>query len=129
LIEDYFLKIDAIITKSAGVDSYNVTYDKRTSFVASVRGEIFFLDGSALHIREFVDVQTDVERYLYAYHYQRLDGTMVFRYDNTPRYDHLSTYPYHKHDGSESLVVGSEAMDLRMVLNEIQGLMTESRRN
>jgi hypothetical protein len=34
--------------------------------------------------------------------YQHSDGTFVFRYDNTPHYSALPTFPHHKHEGSGS---------------------------
>ena len=82
-----------------------------------------FLDGSLLHLREFVDVEYGSERYMYAYSYQRSDGTLVFRYDNTPHFSHLLTFPHHRHEGSESHVVAAGPVDLEAVLAEIWGFM------
>jgi len=56
---------------------------------------------------------------MYAYHYQTPDGIMIFRYDNTPHFPNLATFPHHKHEGSESNVIASVAKDISAVLNEI----------
>ena len=48
---------------------------------APFRGLLHFDDGSELHIREFVDISTGIERYKYSYHYMRA-GHLMFRYDN-----------------------------------------------
>jgi len=32
-----------------------------------IRGELYFIDGSILHVREFLDVETTMERLTYAY--------------------------------------------------------------
>jgi hypothetical protein len=55
-------------------------------------------------------------------HYQREDGTMVFRYDNAPHFPHLPTAPNHKHV-EETEVIAAEAPDLESVLKEIEGLI------
>lgn len=46
-----------------------MTYDKRSTHTGFIRGELYFVDGSVLHLREFVDVETAVERLLYVYPY------------------------------------------------------------
>jgi hypothetical protein len=53
------------------------------------------------------------------------DGNLVFRYDNTGHHKNLnlSTYPHHKHDGSEHNVVISSVPDLAAVLDEIGQLI------
>jgi hypothetical protein len=76
-----------------------------------------------LHLREFVNVQRGIDRYMYAYHYQRPDGTLVFRYDNTPHFSALPTFPHHKHEGTESTVLPATPPDLQAILAEIQGLI------
>jgi hypothetical protein len=99
LIEVYFQEISVVISKTAGVQSSCLTYDKRSSYIGFIRGSICFYDGSVLHLREFVNVQYGIERYMYAYHYQKPDGIMIFRYDNTPHFPNLATFPHHKHEG------------------------------
>lgn len=126
MIEAYFRQIDTLISLSRIVHSYSVTYDKRSTYIGFIRGSIYCFDGSILHLRAFVNVQHNVERYMYAYHYQRPDGTFVFRYDNTPHFPALPTFPHHKHAGSESNVVPADPPALQTVLDEIQGLITVS---
>jgi hypothetical protein len=123
LIEDYFRRIETLVADASIVRFFNITYDKRSASIGFIRGSIYFLDGSLLHLREFVDVEYGSERYMYAYHYQRPDGTLVFRYDNTPHFPHLPTLPHHKHEGSETHVVAAGPVDLEAVLTEIRGLM------
>ena len=124
MIEDYFRQIETLVVSAGTVRFFNITYDKRSAHIGFIRGSIYFLDGSLLHLREFVDVEHGIERYMYAYHYQRLDGVLVFRYDNAPHFPHLPTSPHHKHEGSESHVVPAGPIDLEAVLAEIRGLMS-----
>jgi Family of unknown function (DUF6516) len=123
LIEDYFRQVDALITGTSIVHSSSMTYDKRSTYIGFIRGSVYFLDGSVLHLREFVNVQHGVERFMYAYHYQRSDSTFLFRYDNTPHFPGLPSFPHRKHEGTESTVVSASPVDLQAVLTKIQGLM------
>jgi hypothetical protein len=123
LIEDYFRQLDALVTGSPVVHSSRITYDKRSSFVGFIRGNIYFLDSSVLQVREFVNMEQGLERYMYAYHYQRANGTMGFRYDNTPHFPTLSTFPHHKHKADEQTVAAADPPDLEQVLAEIQHLI------
>jgi len=90
-----------------------------TIFAAELR----FYDGSRLSIVEEVEKvgRRDVKRIVYSFHYQRADGTLGFRYDNTPHYPKLPTFPSHKHIGDS--VVAAGAPDLADVLREIDALI------
>ena len=125
LIEDYFQQIRQTIDGCHAVQSSAVTYDKRGTHEGYIRGELHFEDGSILHLREFVDVETLVERLTYVYQYMDAVERLVFRYDNTGHRKRLGlpTYPHHKHEGQDDNVVASPAPDLRAVLNEIEGLV------
>lgn len=124
MIEDYFRRIATLIATAGIIHSSSITYDKRSTSIGFIRGDISFLDGSQLHLREFVNVEHGTERYMYAYHYQRPDGALVFRYDNTPHFPALATFPHHKHEASEANVVAASPPDLQAILTEIQSLMT-----
>ena len=123
MIEDYFRQVETLIATAGIVHSSSVTYDKRSAYLGVIRGVIYFLDGSQLHLREFVNVEHGTERYMYAYHYRRSDGSLIFRYDNTPHFPALPTFPHHKHEASEASVVAASPPDLQAILTEIQGLI------
>jgi len=81
-----------------------------------------FSDGSQLQVVE----KLLVERYTsikarYTYHYQRADGTLVFRYDNVPHHPEIVTFPHHKHVGET--IAAARPPDLSEVLREIDGLL------
>jgi hypothetical protein len=123
LIEDYFRLVETLLADTTILHSSSVTYDKRSTSIGFIRGVMYFLDGSQLHIREFVNVEHGVERYMYAYHYQRPEGVLVFRYDNTPHFSALPTFPHHKHEHSEANVVAASPPDLQTILSEIHPLI------
>jgi len=93
------------------------TASGRTSeFYARLR----FWDRSLLHVEEaLVTRRLGIFKIRYSYHYQRADGTLVFRYDNAPHHPELPDFPYHVHIGDR--VEPAEPPDLHDVLREIDG--------
>ena len=124
-IENYFQQIQETIQSCPVVQLSDISYNKRGSHEGYIRGELYFVDESKLHLREFVDVETIPDRLMYAYQYVNASNSLIFRYDNTGHHRNLGlhTYPHHKHDGSEDNVVSSTAPDLFQVLNEIESLV------
>jgi hypothetical protein len=123
LLEDYFLQLETLIRTTGIVQSSQVTYDKRSTYIGHVRGEIYFLDASYLHLREYVNTERGTERYVYAYHYQRPGGGLIFRCDNTHHYRTLPTFPHHKHLADDSDVISESPPDLSAVLDEIRQIV------
>jgi hypothetical protein len=121
-IEHYFEQLQAIVEACSIAQTFTITYDKRSTYEGFIRGEITFVDGSRLHLREFVDVETGSDRLTYVYQYTDVAQQLIFRYDNTGhhRKRNLSTYPHHKHVGSEENVETSTSPDLAAVLDEVQ---------
>lgn len=77
-IEAYFRQVDLTIARCPRVSLKTMLYDERSETKGFLRGLVHFEDGSELHIREFVDVTTGVDRYKYSYHYMRA-GRLVSR--------------------------------------------------
>ena len=102
-IEDYFQQIREAIDNSPVAQSSRVDYNKRNTAEGFIRGEVYLVDGSILHLREFVDVEITIDRVAYAYQYMSANHQLIFRYDDTAHHKNLNlpTYPHHKHDGSE----------------------------
>lgn len=124
-IETYFQHIQDALTACRVLQASNVTYDKRGTHEGFLRGEFYFVDGSVLHFRETVDTELTIDRLMYVYQYMTATKALVFRYDNTGHHKrlNLSTYPHHKHDGSEENVVASSAPDLFVILREVESLI------
>jgi hypothetical protein len=124
-IETYFQQIQETIQSCPVVQLSDISYNKRGSYEGFIRGELYFVDESKLHLREFVDVETSPDRVMYAYQYVNASNSLIFRYDNTGHHRKLGlhTYPHHKHDGSEDNVVSSPGPDLFQVLKEIESLV------
>ena len=124
-IEEYFNTLRDTIDESPIIQSARVTYDKRSTHIGFIRGILYLLDGSYLHFREFVNTETDIDRYMYAYQYQRTDEDLVFRYDNTDHHRSLNlpTHPHHKHNGPTGPTLASPGPTLAQVLAEIEDLI------
>ena len=124
-IEEYFNVLGQVIDENPIIQSARVTYDKRSTHIGFIRGILYLLDGSQLHFREFADTEAGLDRYMYAYQYQREDGEFIFRYDNTDHHRSLNlpTHPHHKHDSISGRIVDSPAPTLAQVLAEVEELV------
>jgi hypothetical protein len=87
-----------------------------------VRVEAVLLDGSELHVFEYVD--SGLRRTSYAYHLQDRFGGLVFRYDNEPHYPELAGFPHHKHVADGSSPVASVEVRLDDALAEASEYLT-----
>ncbi|MEW5941155.1 MAG: DUF6516 family protein [Chloroflexota bacterium] len=121
-IDAYFQEINRVLGDSPVIKSQDVRAEKRTPTEGFLRGDVIFKDDSRLHFRELVTTEPVVQRISYAYHYQRADGAVVFRYDDSDHFLHLPNAPHHKHIG-EMEVTASNAPNLEFVLQEIEGLV------
>ena len=114
--------MQATVTACRVHQTTRVTYDKRGTHDGFIRGELTFVDGSVLHFREAVDVQTTIDCLMYTYQYMTAVNVLIFRYDNTGHHKKLNlpTYPHHKHDGSETRIMASAAPSLAEILVDIE---------
>jgi Family of unknown function (DUF6516) len=124
-IETYFQQLQALIESCSVVATVSITFDKRAPALGFVRGDLVMVDDSQLHVREYVDVEHEIERHTYAYQYMDAAKQLIFRYDNADHYRSLNlpTPPHHKHAGSEDSVVASPAPTLADVLREVEQLV------
>jgi len=121
LNNSYLEQILAILSASPFIHEPVIEVDDRDE-VWFLRADIHFIDNSLLHFRELFVKQGDPIKKTYTFHYQRADGTVVFRYDNAPHFLNLPSAPHHKHVG-ENDVIATDAPDLQSVLKEIEALI------
>lgn len=115
-LERYFAEIEVAVTQ---LPSYAESYVEEilTSERANLRIRLRFQNGSLLEINEAIIVEDGALKTLgYRYHFQSAGNKLVFRYDNTPHFPDLPSFPHHKHLGST--VVASGKPDLLDVLQE-----------
>lgn len=125
MIEQYFQSILDLLASLPFVESSDVNLDKRGELIGFVRGRVEFQDGSSLlFFRELIDLNTPLKKIMYAYHYQKADGTLLFRYDNTEHHQSVPTFPHHKHSLGKD-VESSNAPSLEQVLREIEDFISQ----
>jgi len=78
--------------------------------------EIVFIDDSKLFIKDYRF--RDGKR-KYAYHWQNLQETLLIRWDNAEHWQSITTFPHHKHIGTEGVVTESYNTTLDEILEEI----------
>jgi len=84
---------------------------------AYIVGEVFFVDSSRLHFREFIkEVEGEAQKVMYVYHYQTAEGELIFRYDNS---EHKPALGFKEHKHTPEGVVRASVPDLEDVLAEI----------
>lgn len=115
-LERYFVEIEAGV---AQLPAYTESYVEEilTAVRANLRIRLRFKNGALLEINEAIIVENGALKTLgYRYHLQGADNQLLFRYDNTPHFPDLPSYPHHKHL-SDTVIVSSKP-DLLDVLQE-----------
>ena len=82
---------------------------KKSNPVTSIE----IIDGSLLYITEL-----HTENYQkYSYHWQKEDGQLIIRWDNSPHWKNIKTFPHHKHEKNE--ILPSHRISIQDVIEEI----------
>jgi len=64
----------------------------------NLRARIRFANGCLLELNEAVVLEGKTLKHLnYRYHFQDDRNQLIFRYDDTPHFPKLKTFPHHKH--------------------------------
>ncbi len=115
-LESYFVEVEAAV---AQLPAYTESYIEEilTPDRANLRIRLRFENGALLEINEALIVENGSLKSLgYRYHLQRADSELVFRYDNTPHFPDLPSFPHHKH--LRDAIIASDKPDLLVVLQE-----------
>ena len=90
-IEDSIRRLE-----NANVERYEE--EVLTSSRANLRIRVRFLSGHLLEVNEAIVLEADQIKHLgYRYHFQDQHNNLIFRYDNTPHFPDLKSFPHHKH--------------------------------
>jgi len=118
-VPDYFERVQALVSSFSSVEIER--YEERilSRERGNLRIRLRFSDNSLLEISEAIYVTGGSMVWLsYRYHYQKPDGSVIFRYDNTPHHPEVSTHPEHKH--LRESVVGTSRPDMERVFAEVR---------
>ena len=122
MIESYLREIQKALAASPFVHEPKILVDDRGE-VLFLRGDVYFIDNSLLHFRELYLGANEKNKKTYTYHYQDAQGSLIFRYDNSPHYPDLPNAPHHKHAGENDVSSSPAIPDLFSVLREIEELI------
>lgn len=118
-IEQYFQKVQTLIRSISDVEMERYEEQILSKDRGNLRIRLRFLDNSLLEISEAVHiVEKEFVWLSYRYHYQKMDGNVIFRYDNAPHHPEISTFPEHKHIGDE--VINFSHPSIEKVLSEVK---------
>ena len=116
ILSQYFEDIEDSIRKleSANVERYEE--EILTSSRANLRIRVRFLSGHLLELNEAIVIEEDQLKHLgYRYHFQDQQNSLIFRYDNTPHFPDIKSFPHHKHKKNKV-----EDSDEPLILNVIK---------
>ena len=124
LLSEYLSDLTKVIdeySKTNLIIDSELSTDFRTEKIGIIKGSITFSNNSKLVFTEYLDLRYKVEKLNYSFHYQRQDGTLIFRYDNAEHKPSVDPSG-HKHlPGSK--IVASEAPSLKDIFAEIMDLL------
>ena len=102
-------------------ETIEVREEIRPNKQAVINAKIVLIDGSVLHIKEYIDAKYTIQKVSYAYQYQEKDGELIFRYDNAVHRPGLG-FKEHKHtrDGG---IVGASLPEVSDILDEVVGFL------
>lgn len=98
-------------------ESIDFRDELRAGKQAIIKAEAIMVDGSTFVIREYIDARYGIEKMSYAYHLQRKDGSLIFRYDNAAHKPRLG-FEQHKHT-KEGKILEAVPPDIRELLDEV----------
>jgi hypothetical protein len=90
------------LESSKAVKDYELLEYKTFSGGFYIKIKVNIKDGSLLYIREY----SDINERNYSYHWQKKNGILITRWDNSPHHKKVHTFPHHKHTGKKIYPVG-----------------------
>ncbi|MCK4823233.1 hypothetical protein KA005_46180 [bacterium] len=98
-------------------EAIDIKEETRAGKQAIVEIQVTLVDGSVIHIKEYIDAKYRIEKLRYAYQYQDRDGGLIFRYDNAAHKPALG-FKEHKHT-STGEVIKAASPDIQVLIDEV----------
>ena len=112
ILSQYFGDIEDSIRRLERANVERYEEEVLTTSRANLRIRVRFLSGHLLEVNEAIVIEADQIKHLgYRYHFQDQQNNLIFRYDNTPHFPDLKSFPHHKHlknkveDSDEPLIL------------------------
>lgn len=94
---------------------YAVTDFRQFGNAASLVAHIELIDHSVLYIKDYLFIDGTRK---YSFHWQKANGQLRMRWDNSLHHTHIITFPHHKHTAEE--VLPSYERNLSDILESIR---------
>ncbi len=121
-LSNYAFKIEHEIIACPLVIHHDFKVTISSPSTGFIESKVIFQDGSILNLFEFLRLANDsIVREKYRYHYMTQDHKMIFRYDDAPHHQEISTFPHHKHVGEN--IIESPPPSIKAILTEIEFLV------
>jgi hypothetical protein len=103
------------------IEHIEIRRERSTQADAHLRARLGFVNGAILEFSEYVQrIQGDeIAAITYSYHWADAQGRLIRRWDNTPHFPGLPSFPHHIHEGPEDVVAPGQPMDIFAVLDSI----------
>ena len=102
LLTQYLREIETAVQALTNCHVERYQEETLSSDRINFRIRIRFTNGCLLEINEAVVVENQIlQTFGYRYHLQDGQNRLVFRYDDTPHFPHLPTFPHHKHEPAQ----------------------------
>ena len=102
-------------------ESIEINEEIRPNKQAVIKAKIVLIDGSVLHIKEYIDAKYTIQKVSYAYQYQKKDGDLIFRYDNAGHRPALE-FEEHKHI-KDGVIIEAILPDVSDIMDEVLGFL------
>jgi hypothetical protein len=98
LIEAHLNIVEQALDQMSGIRVDRYLEEALTPQRMNLRIRIRFANGNLLEVNEALQVESAILVWVdYRYHYQDAQNQLIFRYDNTPHFPDLPSFPHHKH--------------------------------
>ncbi|TRU71777.1 MAG: hypothetical protein EWV55_01295 [Microcystis viridis Mv_BB_P_19951000_S69] len=122
LLSDYLNQVEQAIVQCQNAYVERYQEEILTSQRANLRIRLRFNQTHLLEINEAIVITDNHLEFLdYRYHFQDEKNNLVFRYDSTPHFPNLSTFPHHKHLLND--VISCQKPEITQVLKEATELL------
>ncbi|MCJ7578043.1 MAG: DUF6516 family protein [candidate division Zixibacteria bacterium] len=99
MIQKYFYEVKEWIYQHRSLvlhDELDFRVDEELD-IGLIKGKISFVDGSSLYISESLNL----EKPSYRFHFMDAQTRAFKRWDSSPHFKKIKTFPYHFHDGEK----------------------------
>ena len=128
-IVTYFGNLERGLLECVAVADYAVLRYEVATADGKLRVRARLQDGGQLELFEYIalDVQEQIVRLKYSYHWQSADGLLVRRWDAVNHHPHMPHAPHHVHLPDGQVQGVNPAPSITTVLDEIQANLTNLR--